>query len=106
MRDLSEKPKFVVVKKGNGKKDESLKTLIDDIFAGLDSVLNCSREARLVNASELWPRGCERLWRCIWENRHLLRIPEADLFLTETEALSRLAILGMHKTFSKLACDM
>ena len=41
VRDLSEKPKFVVVKKGNGKKDESLKTLIDealDIKRQLDAL--------------------------------------------------------------------
>ena len=41
VRDLSEKPKPVVVKKGNGKKDESLKTLIDealDIKKQLDAL--------------------------------------------------------------------
>ena len=83
-----------------------LKTLIDNIFTGLDFVISCSREARLVDASKLWSRGCERLWKCIWENRHLLRIPQADPFLTETEALSQLAILGLHRMSSGLAGDV
>ncbi|KZV76042.1 hypothetical protein PENSPDRAFT_646589 [Peniophora sp. CONT] len=82
--------------------------MIDSVFHGLGHLLMASQRARIVQLSVLWARGAEHLWKRIWDNRRLLRIPQTNESpCTEVEAVEQgISIIELYWPYGKLVTTL